>query len=140
MFKMCTLKWSKQRSAEHNGTTTKPANISSTTEKQGSSGTEGRIYGSGRDGCHGCAEEEDAHTCDFSSVIVHHMHGRRWSSRGSTHARSHNTLHNVLVLISIQTSSLITIMTFSSSAIDPGLKHGAQLQHCCSQAEENATH
>lgn len=74
------------------------------------------------------SEEEDAHTCDSSSSLtVHHMHGPRWRSP------------HVLILISIQTSSLMTLMTFGSSVIDLWVKPRVELEHRYSPPE-NTTH
>lgn len=116
MFKMCTLKWSEPGSARHNGT-----NVSSTTEKPGPSGIRRkdlRIWKvvmdvlSRRTLTHVTSPPSSCTTCTEDAGAAE-----------EALVLAPTTLHHVLVLISIQTSSLITIMTFSSSAIDLWLEH-----------------
>lgn len=129
---MCTLQWSNQRRARHNATT-KNHRTSLRQQKQGSSGSRGK---------------DRKMWAGHGETILLDLVRRRTLTRETSHtshawyppAQSHNTLHNVLVLISIQTSSLIPIMTFSSSVIDLWLKHRPELEHSYSQPEENATH
>lgn len=128
---MCTLQWNNQRRAR---ATNKNHRTSLQQQKQGSSGSRGK------DWCMWAGHGE-TFLLDLVRRRTTLTHETSHTSHAwYTPAQSHNTLHNVLVLISIQTSSLIPIMTFSSSVIDLWLKYRPELEHSYSQPEENATH